>query len=589
MSSVFLALASLFLLFLGYRFYARVISRKILGVHEIKQLMPSHEFEDQIDFIPTKKHILFGHHFTSIAGAAPIIGPCVAAYWGWLPAILWVIFGTIFIGAVHDFGALVTSVREKGRSIADITSSVLNKRTKIMFLLFVILLIWLVLAVFAMVIADLFVSIPTAVLPINIEIIIALILGWLIYKRKMNSLIPSVIALIILYIFVWLGTKFPLDLTADSASGGLGIEVQSAKNIWIILLFVYSAVASLMPVWRLLQPRDYINSHQLFVGLGLLYLGIFIAQPSIDAPILRISSEVGAPSMFPLLFVTIACGAISGFHGLVASGTTSKQLDKIEDAQIIGYGGMVGEGILALAATLAAVAGIALVGNCSLPAVGAVENLNWAVYYDSWAHASSNKAAAFVLGGGALLESVGLSSKLATTLMAVLVISFAATTLDTATRIQRFILGEFGSATGLKYFSNRYIATLITIIPALFLVFWNVEDPGSGITRQAGWVLWPIFGASNQMLAALTLMILTLYYWLRKKPVWPLLIPMLFISSITLVSLVINAINFWGYNNYLFILTIILISLVLWMAAEGLLKMKKIIKINKSNSEELMS
>lgn len=203
------------------------------------------------------------------------------------------------MGAVHDFGALVTSVREQGRSIADITSSVLNKRTRIMFLLFVILLVWLVLAVFAMAIADLFVSIPAAVLPINIEIIVALILGWLIYKRNINIMVPSIIALLILYLFVWLGTKFPLDLTAAKESGGLGIEIQDAKNIWIILLFIYSAIASLLPVWRLLQPRDYINSHQLYVGLGLIFLGIFIAQPSIDALVVRALNEPGTPSLFP--------------------------------------------------------------------------------------------------------------------------------------------------------------------------------------------------------------------------------------------------------------------------------------------------
>ena len=228
------------------------------------------------------------------------------------------------------------------------------------------------------------------------------------------------------------------------------MAVQDAKNLWIILLFIYSAIASLLPVWTLLQPRDYINSHQLFVGLGLLFMGIFVAQPLVDAPALRSLSEPGVPGLFPLLFVTIACGAISGFHGLVSSGTSSKQLEKLTDARLVGYGGMIGEGTLALASTIAAVAGISLVTQCNLPAVGQVADLNWAVYYDSWAHASGNKATAFVLGGGALLQSLGISEGMANTLMAVLVISFAATTLDTATRIQRFILNEFGSATNLK-------------------------------------------------------------------------------------------------------------------------------------------
>ena len=553
MNSIVLVLIGLLAFYLGFRFYSKFIGNRIFKIHEVDQTMPSKALEDGIDYVPTKKHILFGHHFTSIAGAAPIVGPCVAAYWGWLPALLWILLGTIFMGAVHDFGALVTSVKEKGRSIADIASNTISKRTRLMFLSFVILLIWLILAVFAMVIADLFVAIPSSVIPINIEIIIAIIMGFLIYKKKIDILIPSLFALALLYFFVWVGTKAPVDLTTTMA-------VKDAKNLWIIMLFIYSGIASLLPVWTLLQPRDFINSHQLFVGLGLLFLGIFISQPVVDAPAIRSLSEPDVPGIFPLLFVTIACGAISGFHGLVASGTSSKQLEKLSDARLVGYGGMIGEGTLALASTISAVAGIALVTNSNLPAVGPVTDLNWNVYYDTWAHASENKAAAFVLGGGALIQTLGIPTIVANTLMAVLVISFAATTLDTATRIQRFILNEFGIATGVKALSNRYMATIIAIIPAILLAFWNVVEPGTGSMRQAGWVLWPIFGASNQMLAALTLMVLTLYYWQKKRPILPLLIPMFFVMGITITALVANAIQFYGQNSILFGLTIILMD-----------------------------
>jgi carbon starvation protein len=506
-----------------------------------------------------------------VAGAAPIIGPCVAAYWGWLPALVWILFGTILMGAVHDFGALVMSVKEKGKSIADIASTTISKRARLMFLIFIILLVWLVLAVFAMAVADLFVGIPSSVIPINIEIIIAIIMGYLIYKKKMDILIPSLIALALLYFFVWVGTKAPVDFTEF-------MPAQDAKNLWIILLFIYSAIASLLPVWTLLQPRDYINSHQLIVGLGLLFLGIFVAQPIVDAPALRSFSEPGVPSLFPLLFVTVACGAISGFHGLVASGTSSKQLEYLSDARMVGYGGMIGEGTLALATTVAAVAGISLVAQSDIPNYSvAVSGLNnWEVYYDSWAHASGNKAAAFVLGGGALIQSLGIPASMANTLMAVLVISFAATTLDTATRIQRFILKEFGLAMKIKPLTNRYVATVIAIAPAILLAFWNVSDPGSGPTRQAGWVLWPIFGASNQMLAALTLMVLTLYYWQKKKPILPLLIPMVFIMVVTFTVLVSNAINFYGNNGILFGLTILLMGLIIWMVFEGVNKVLEI-------------
>jgi carbon starvation protein len=572
MNSIILVIIGLVIFIAGFKFYSSFIARRVYGVGEYKGQMPSKEFQDNLDFIPTKAPILFGHHFTSIAGAAPIIGPCVAAYWGWLPAFLWVVFGAVFMGAVHDFGALVVSVREKGKSIADITGKIINGRTRIMFLIFVLMLIWLVLAVFGMAIADLFVSVPTSVIPINIQIIVAIVMGVLIYKKNIKPLVPSLIALGVLYIFVWVGTYYPLSFES------LGVTKEQASSIWIILLFIYSAIASLLPVWLLLQPRDYINSHQLFVGLGLLYLGVFVAHPIIEAPILRTTVESGAPPIFPFLFVTIACGAISGFHGLVSSGTTSKQLDRMENARPIGYGAMLGEGVLALASTIAAVAGISLVTQCNLPSVGAIENLSWSVYYDSWAHASTNKATAFVLGGSALIQKLGLNPELAETLMAVLVIAFAATTLDTATRIQRFIIIEIGQAIRVKPLTNRYLATVIAVLPALFLVFMNMADPTTGDVKQAGWILWPIFGASNQMLAALTLLVMTLYFWQRKKQVIALILPMIFIMLVTLSTLLMKLQSFYGNNPLLFILNLLLTGLIFWMIAEGLLVVRRIKK-----------
>ena len=574
MSSIILVLFGLGIFFLGYRFYSHFIESGIYGINDPDLITPAHEFEDGIDFLPTKRHILFGHHFTSIAGAAPIIGPCVAAYWGWLPAFVWVVLGTVFMGAVHDYGALVVSIKEKGRSIADITASVISSRTRIMFLIFVMMLIWLVLAVFAMAIADLFVSIPSSVLPINIQIIVALIIGWIIYKKGMNSFIPSIIALGVLYLFVWLGTQIPLSFSL------LGWAKDQQTSAWIIILFIYSGIASLLPVWLLLQPRDYINSHQLLVGLGLIFLGIAVANPIIQAPIIRTSFEASAPSIFPLLFVTIACGAISGFHGLVSSGTTSKQINSITDARLIGYGGMIGEGTLALASIICAVAGIGLVSTCTLPAIGAVSDLTWSVYYDSWAHASANKATAFVLGGGALLESLGISPELAKTLMAVLVIAFAATTLDTATRIQRFIITELAIVLRFKFLTNRYVATIAAILPAILLVFVNVSLPSSTEAKQVAWVLWPIFGASNQMLAALTLMVLTLYFWQKNKPVLALLIPMILVMLVTIVTLCVKAMEFYSQNTILFVINLFMIGLVMWMIVEGIIVFQKKRKIN---------
>ena len=575
MSSILIVLIGFIFFYLGYRFYSKFVSDNIFEINDSSFSVPSEELKDGIDYLPTKKHILFGHHFTSIAGAAPIIGPCVAAYWGWLPALIWILLGTVFMGAVHDFGALVTSVREKGRSIADIASETVSKRARIMFLIFILFLVWLVLAVFAMVIADLFVSNPSSVIPINVQIIIAILVGFLMYKKNIEALVPSIIAIGLLYFFIWLGTHFPISV--DPAAIGL-----SQRNFWIIALFIYSGVASLLPVWVLLQPRDYINSHQLFIGLGLLFLGVFVAQPIVEAPAIRSFQEGATPSIFPMLFVTIACGAISGFHGLVSSGTSSKQLEKLEDARMVGYGGMIGEGSLALFSTIAAVAGISLVAQTDIPHVSEpiIGMSNWEIYYDSWDHARGNKALAFVLGGGELLQSLGISEDFANTLMSVLVISFAATTLDTATRIQRFIINEFGQSLKFKPFSNKYIATLVAVIPAILLAFWDVADPVAidGGTKSAGFVLWPIFGASNQMLAALTLMVITIYYWQRKKPILPLLIPMVVIMIITFIALSQKAIMEFGNNNILFALSILLVCLILWMVFEGVIKVLEIKK-----------
>jgi carbon starvation protein len=574
-----------FLLFLvGYRYYGRFVGERIFDDRD-EILMPAHEFNDGLDFVPTQKELLFGHHFTSIAGAAPIIGPCVAAYWGWAPALFWVVFGTIFMGAVHDFGALVVSAREKGRSIPDIAGKVINGRVRVLFLCLVMVLSWLVLAVFAMAIGDMFVTVPSAVLPINIEIVVAVAIGWLIYRRRVKALVPSLIALVVLYIFVWLGVYFPLDFTIPEAEGGFGLSPADAAQGWVIFLLVYSAVASLLPVWILMQPRDYINSHQLVVGLGLLYVGLFIAMPDFDAPALR-TPDAGAPSIFPLLFVTVACGAISGFHGLVSSGTTSKQLNALRDARLIGYGSMLGEGALALAATMCAVAGIGLVAACDLPGQGHVEALSWSVYYDSWAHAGANKATAFVLGGGAFLEKVGLPGDLARTVMAVIVISFAATTLDTATRIQRFIISELGGAIRMTSLQNPYTGTALAVIPAAVLATLNVSDPASGATVQAGWVLWPIFGASNQMIAALSLLVMALYFVARHKPVLPLLIPMAFIMLITGLALAGSLKQFWVQENWLlFMVTVVLSGLMLWMTLEGLAMLQKTLRARASMSQ----
>ena len=539
MNSGILAAGCLLLFYLGYRFYSKYLSYKTYDIDN-NITTPAHNKNDGLDFVPTNKHILFGHHSTSIAGAAPIIGPCIAVYWGWMPALLWVVLGSIFMGAVHDFGALVLSLKERGKSVADIAASTVNNRVRILFLIFIMCLTWLVLAVFANAIAGLFTKYSTAVLPVNIEIIIAIIIGYYIHKKKANALIPSIIALFVLYFFIWIGANNPINL--DS----FGIHTNNVKHTWTILLFIYSGIASLIPVWILLQPRDYINSHQLIVGLSLIFFSIFLIQPKIIAP--AITNLDKGPPIIPFLFVTIACGAISGFHGLISSGTTSKQVNKMKDARMIGYGATLGEGSLALAATIAAIAGLSFVN------IQSESCLPWLCDFNT---AKAGALNVFVAGSGGLLQQIGLSNEISTTLVVVLVVSFAATTLDSATRIQRYIIAEFGSATKLKIFENKYFATLISVIPGYFLATNN----------ELRNELWQTFGASNQMLAALTLMIISIYFWKKNKNITPVLIPMLLTMIIALWSLLIKF--QMSQTLMLKIINGLLIVLIVWMTLEG--------------------
>jgi carbon starvation protein len=555
MNAALIAIIVLVLYFLGYRYYSKFISNKIFGLSD-DEVTPAHELKDGIDYVPSNKHVLFGHHFASIAGAAPIIGPAIAVFWGWLPAILWICLGTIFMGAVHDFSALVVSARTKGRSVGDLAGTLVNPRARTLFLLIVYFLIFFVIAVFAYAIAVLFIKFPTSVVPVNFQIIVAVAIGYLFYKRGVPILIPSIIALISLYFMIWLGTIVPIEVPAV-----MGSQIVT----WILILLVYSFIAAVLPVWTLLQPRDYINSHQLIVGLGILILGLFVAHPEMQAPAINFSAEGGVP-IFPFIFVTIACGAISGFHGLVSSGTTSKQLNKMTDARQIGYGAMLGEGILAMIATLACAAGI--------------QRADWLVHYGSWQAAASGGIANFVLGATSFLKALSIPELFGSTLISVIVISFAATSLDTATRIQRLILGELGNAYKIEPLKNRYIGSLLAVIPALLLALL-AQAPGKGL-GSGGFLLWPLFGATNQLVGGLTLLVATIYLWKSGKPVIYTLVPMVFLMFITIGSMILNFKAFIN-NPLLLVLSAIVLALAVWLLLEAFIvyknsKKKEIIK-----------
>ena len=481
MSAVLLAMIGLSMLFLGYLFYSRFIAEKIYQLDPNFQT-PAHSMRDDIDYVPTPRIILWGHHFTAVAGVAPIIGPGIAVIWGWLPAFIWVTVGTIFFAGVHDFGAVWVSVRNKAQSIGALTGDIVSHRARTLFMIVIFLLLLMVNAVFAVVISDALQATPSSVIPVWAATVVALGLGQAIYRMGIPILWPTVIGTVILYAVIWLGEIAPIELPEHLIGLTPGAQ-------WILILFAYAAIASLLPIRILLQPRAYINGVQLFVGLVLVYSTVFIAGPMIVAPAFNPNVPASAPPLMPLLFVTIGCGAISGFHGLVGSGTTSKQLNKDTDARFVGYLGSVGEGCLALAAIIAATAGFASLEE-------------WQGIY---AEFGGGGLAAFVEGGATIVsDGSGLRHETAATLLTMMAVLFAGTTMDTGVRLQRYIVQEWGVIYRIPVLQNAYVATFMAVGACLGLAFG-----AGGADLTGGMVLWPLFGTTNQLLAGLTLLMIS--------------------------------------------------------------------------------
>ena len=682
----------------AYRFYGRYISRRLFGLRDTTDV-PAHKQKDGIDFVPTQREVLLGHHFTTISGVGPIVGPALGVIWGWVPALLWVVFGSIFVGAVHDFGALVISARQQGRSIGEVSRTLLSPTVRTVFMLIIAVLLWVVLAIFAFVIALLFVMYPTSVVPIWLEIPIAFWLGWAMYRKKWAVKWCALAAVVMMYATVYLGTQYPVSFDvaeghgvegsaeeavkaakealqrnawearkvpgvkvvkgkfhpramkkaaptfpaariplllshwkvtatktltkpqqpprtiketfygqplrclfkdkvgkallavtlktdngerlalkagkqrlADGAEAEIKLEFQPSgkvlekgawtplcevveKNnkrrfylfkaeyvrlqthpdavvLWIVLLLVYIYAASTLPVHWLLQPRDYINSHELYVAMGLVAIGLFASAPVIVAPAFN-TSVVGAPAFFPFLFVIIACGAVSGFHALAASGTTVKQLSNEKDALPVGYGAMLLEAVLATLVILACTAGF--------PSLKA-----WLGHYASWGAAQGlgAKLSAFINGSCSFIETLGVPFDLAAAILAVLVVSFAATTLDSACRIQRYLIAELAQDANIPLLPNRYVASLVAVATAAVLAF--VEGSGKG-----GLILWPLFGTVNQLLAALVFVVITIYLLKRGIKTPLVFLPMLFLIVTTTWALLTKIVDFWKGQNWL--------------------------------------
>ncbi len=520
MSSIFIVIIALVLFFWGYLFYARKLER--LWQIDPKRSTPAYSKYDSVDYIPARNRlVLFGHHFSAIAGAGPIVGPVIAVMlWGWLPALLWVVLGTLFIGGVHDFGSLITSVREGGSSVADIAEHAISKRAKILFSLFVWLALILVIAVFAYLCADSFVKEPKIVLPSLGLIPVAMLVGYFLYHLRVESALATIFGLVCLVALTALGLAWPIN---------------GSLNLWLLVLFVYCYFASVMPVNILLQPRDYLSSFFLFFGVGAGYLGLFWLRPKMIMPCyLKFNTAQGY--LWPALFVTIACGAVSGFHSLIASGTSSKQLANERHAKGIGYGGMVMEGVVAIMAIITAAI---LFGRTS--DFGALLR-------------SAGPIAIFGKGYGLMTSNI--LGNYGTFIAVTILNAFILTTLDAATRISRYLSEE------LFRIKNRFLSTLLIIILSGALAF-------SGKWQK----LWPAFGASNQLVAALALFVLSCWLMSKNKTTKFTLLPAFFMLITTVAALFFQMLGYFRQRDLLLLgVTILLMLLAGFMVYEVICK-----------------
>lgn len=545
MNSLVLAVVGVCMILLGYFLYSKFLSQKVYKL-DPAYTTPAHRFEDGVDYVPTNKWVLWGHHFTSVAGAAPIVGPAVAVIWGWLPAFLWVTLGTIFFAGMHDLGAMWASNRNKARSIGTLSGRYIGRHGRNLFLIVIFLLLLMVNAAFAVVISNLLVSTPTAVIPTWGAIVVALLIGQAIYRLKWNLMAVSIVGVVALYGLMILGDMYPIELPETV----LGL---SANAFWIVILFLYAGVASLLPVWMLLQPRDYINGLQLFVGLAILYGAIIISSPTVVAPAINENVPDGTPGIFPLLFVTIACGAISGFHGIVASGTSAKQLANEPDARLVGYFGAVGEGLLALGTIIATTAGFRTLAE-------------WEEVYSAF---NEGGVVAFVQAGGSILNAgLGIPASLSATILATMAVLFAATTMDTGVRLQRFVVAEIGEIMGFKL--KTWVATIIVLVVTMGLAF------GAGADGSGGMVIWPLFGTTNQLMAALTLSVIAVMLIQLRRPVWPVMIPLVFVAIVSVYALIIQLGTFFTTQNWLLlVLDVIILVCALWVIVEAVAAMNR--------------
>ncbi len=598
MNAALIAVICFVALIAAHLTYGRLLGRRVFRL-DADRTTPAHRYRDGVDFVPTPVPVLFGHHFASIAGLGPILGPAIAVIWGWVPAILWVVLGSILIGGVHDLGALTVSLRHEARSIGDACRDIVGRRARLLFLVVIFFLMSLAMGAFVNAIAALFVRFrPDAIVPSVGLMIVAVVVGLATYKARVPLAWATAVGLVVFVLLIVAGVEYPVPthhafiedagvqeqlarleqqgklaapygaaaemaalqeaggVDADEAVATVDAAAHRAQTIWMYALLGYGLLASVLPVWLLLQPRDYLNSFQLYAALGLMLAGLLVAAvigaptARIDAPAIRAVSD--APPFVPFLFVTIACGAVSGFHSLVSSGTTVRQLNRETDAVAIGYGGMLTEGALAVLVILACAAGL---GAAAWTEGGE---------YASWAAIKGGGLAvqldAVVRGAGNFVAHLGIPHTYAASFLAVTVTAFALTTLDSATRLLRFNVEEILRAVGLPQLANRYVGSVVAVAGIAWFAF-----------SRGGKSLWTLFGTTNQLLAGLTLLTVTVYLMRCRRPVWYTAIPMVAMLSVTIAAMILQLRGFLAAEqpNYtLIVVSAAVLLLAVWLVVE---------------------
>jgi carbon starvation protein len=556
MNTLYYASFGILWLIFAYYWYGRIITKKVIK-YDDSHITASKKINDGKDYVPTKASVLFGHHFASIAGAGPIIGPIIAfSFFGWLPAIIWILVGSVFIGAVHDYSALMLSVRHNGLSIVDLSGKVVSKRSQLIFSFFVWVTLVSIQAVFSDLIARTFVEQPEIVVPTFGIIFLALIFGFFVLRTKLNIFAGTIIALIIMFYMIAIGNDYPVHLSHD---------------IWLIITLFYCFVASVLPVWILLQPRDYLSMYILFIGLGMGFIGLFLIAPEFNAPAFTGFNSVEGP-MFPILFILIACGAVSGFHSLVSSGTSSKQLSLEHDGKKVAFGGMLFEAALALLVIL--MIGSVLVwkdGSVNIPIDSFVfqdlmkQSPN--IAFGTAFGLTTERVWDFLITSIPYMDKLGDTGRVIGITFGMLTLNaFLLTTLDTSTRLNRYIVQEtIGKK--ISFFENKYIATLVSLVVAYLLCTLNGYK-----------LLWPLFGTSNQLIATITLFIVTFYILGYKSPKWYTLIPAIFMLIVSESALFYNTVFKYIPSNqwHLAVLSAFLFILGLTIAIEALKTYKTI-------------